>query len=94
MSLKRFLIINFILVAILPVSVIGFFSLGLFLVFFEKISIQLIRKNDLFIVPYTITYAIFFPAIAFEGTAVFFFKRHVLSFILAFCVVCCCVVSF
>ncbi|MGK0289508.1 MAG: hypothetical protein ACI86H_000953, partial [bacterium] len=71
----------------IPGVIIGFLVLGSILAFFEYAIESMIKKNENLIALYTITYAIIFPAMAFEGTIVFFFKRHVLSFILAFVII-------
>ena len=65
--------------------IIGFFVLGLITVFLEKIFINL-KNKFLFLPLYTSTYSIIFPALIFEGTITFYFKRHVLSLFLAFSV--------
>jgi hypothetical protein len=65
--------------------IIGFFVLGLISVFIESVFINL--KNKILFLPlFTSTYAMSFPAMIFEGTITFYFKRHVLSLFLAFTV--------
>ena len=65
--------------------IIGFFVLGLISVFIENVFINL--KNKILFLPlFTSTYAMSFPAMIFEGTITFYFKRHVLSLFLAFTV--------
>ncbi len=66
---------------------IGFLILGFIFSILEKVLPVLISENENIIALYTVTYAIIFPAMVFEGTIVFFFKRHVLSFILAFLII-------
>ena len=63
--------------------IIGFFVLGLVAVFMENVFINLNNKI-LFLPLFTSTYAMSFPAFIFEGTIIFYFKRHVLSLFLAY----------
>ena len=65
--------------------IIGFLVLGLISVFIENVFINL--KNKILFLPlFTSTYAMSFPAMIFEGTVTFYFKRHILSLFLAFTV--------
>ena len=63
--------------------IIGFLVLGSIFAILEKCFINL-KYKEIFLPLYTVPYAISFPAMIFEGTIVFYFKRHVLSFLLAF----------
>jgi hypothetical protein len=64
--------------------IIGFFVLGGILALFESLVVPVIKSHENYIALYSIVYAVIFPSMVFEGTIVFFAKRHFLSFILAF----------
>ena len=65
---------------------IGFFILGLISSFIENLFVNS-KNRQIILAIYTATYSISFPAMIFEGTVVFYFKRHILSLFLAFTIV-------
>ena len=62
---------------------IGFFILGVISSLLEYLFLHSNNKS-IIITIYTATFSISFPAMIFEGTIAFYFKRHLLSLLLAF----------
>lgn len=64
--------------------VLGFLIIGILAAIFENTMILYVRNSYEFIALYSIVYAVIFPSVVFEGTVIFFLKRHFLSLLLVF----------